>query len=165
MDDLSALRDQSFDIVHQPVSTCYVPDVGAVYREIARVLRDGGLYVSQHKQPVSLQVVGRSASDQYVVGVEYYQRGPIPRSRDTLYREPGAAEYLHRLDEIIGELCRTGFVIEDFREPYRADPKAAPGEFGHRGRFIPPYLRMKARRVPRETPGRESPAPAIWMPQ
>ena len=57
MDDLAMLADESFDIVHQPVSTCYVPDVSAVYCEVARVLRDGGLYISQHKQPVSLQIV------------------------------------------------------------------------------------------------------------
>ena len=55
MDDLSALAPASFDIVIQPVSTCYVPDVGDVYRQVARVLVAGGLYVSQHKQPASLQ--------------------------------------------------------------------------------------------------------------
>src|SRR5690606_20338280 len=51
MDDLTRFEAARFDIVHQPVSTCYVPDVEAVYREIARVLRDGGIYISQHKQP------------------------------------------------------------------------------------------------------------------
>ena len=55
MDDLSALADQSFDIVIHPVSTCYVPDIFPVYREVARVLCPGGIYVSQHKQPTSLQ--------------------------------------------------------------------------------------------------------------
>src|SRR5690606_21342991 len=33
MDDLSVLEDERFDIVHQPVSTCYVPEIAAVYRE------------------------------------------------------------------------------------------------------------------------------------
>ena len=36
MDDLSALRPASFEIVIHPVSTCYVSDVAAVYREVAR---------------------------------------------------------------------------------------------------------------------------------
>src|SRR5207249_2916543 len=36
MDDLSALADASFDLVVQPVSTCYVPDVLAVYCQVAR---------------------------------------------------------------------------------------------------------------------------------
>jgi ubiquinone/menaquinone biosynthesis C-methylase UbiE len=51
MDDLSALPADGFEIVIQPVSTCYVPDVAAVYREVARVTAAGGLYISQHKQP------------------------------------------------------------------------------------------------------------------
>src|SRR5690606_13615714 len=53
MDDLSAFEPSAFDVVIHPVSTCYVPSVLPVYREIARVLRPGGLYISQHKQPAS----------------------------------------------------------------------------------------------------------------
>lgn len=36
MDDLTMFADESFDIVHQPVSTCYVPDLKPVYAGIAR---------------------------------------------------------------------------------------------------------------------------------
>ena len=150
MDDLSPLEEASFDLIHQPVSTCYVPDIGRVYREIARVAKDDAIYISQHKQPTSLQVVRRDQRDHYVIGFEYYCEGkPLPPTADTSYREDGTVEYLHRLDQIIGELCRSGFVIEDLREPYRGDPNAPPGHFRHRGRYIPPYVRMKARRVPR----------------
>ena len=42
MDDLSMLANASFDLVSQPVSTCYVPNLAKVYDEIARVLRAGG---------------------------------------------------------------------------------------------------------------------------
>lgn len=161
MDDLSDLREASFDIVHQPVSTCYVPDILAVYAEIARVSRDGGLYISQHKQPASLQITHRTKRDRFVIGVEYYREGPLPATDDTSYREPGATEYLHRLDQILGGICKAGFVIEDVTEPCRADPQAAVTEFGYRGRFTPPYIRMKARRINRS--GDEQ-AAAIWTP-
>ncbi len=163
MDDLSLLRDESFDIAHQPVSTCYVPDIGKVYREVARVLRDGGLYISQHKAPTSLQISHRDAEDRYVVGVDYYHRGPLPRVEDDSYREPGATEHLHRWDQLVGELCRSGFVLEDLREPYRADESSPPGHFGHRGRFIAPYVRLKARRSPRGI-APSTTRPAIWTP-
>lgn len=53
MDNLSMFDPGSFEIVNQPVSTCYVPDVLPVYREVARVLVPGGLYISKHKQPTS----------------------------------------------------------------------------------------------------------------
>lgn len=162
MNDLSLLPDESFDLVHQPVSTCYVPDVNHVYAEVARVLRDGGLYISQHKQPTSLQITHRDAQDRYVVGIEYYHDGPLPRVEDDSYRETGATEYLHRWEDLIGGLCRAGFLLEDLREPRRAKPQSPPGHFGHRGRFVPPYVRLKARRLPRTR--REEPRPAIWVP-
>ncbi len=162
MDDLSMLHEQSFDIVHQPVSTCYVPDVSKVYREIARVTREGGIYISQHKQPTSLQIGGRDHRDRYVIGIEYYHEGPLPRTSDSSYREDGAVEYLHRWDQLVGELCRVGFVLEDLREPFRADKSAPPGHFRHRGQFVAPYVRLKARRLAHESI--DSPTSSIWTP-
>jgi SAM-dependent methyltransferase len=162
MDDLSPLAAASFDIVHQPVSTCYVPDLAAVYREIARVLRDEGLYISQHKQPTSLQIVGRDSRNQYIIGTSYYHQGPLPPATDESYREPGAVEFLHRWESIVGELCRAGFVIEDLREPFRGDPQATPGDYHHRGMFIAPYVRMKARRLKRDQ--ETAPAKVLWTP-
>ena len=162
MDDLSMLPESSFDIVHQPVSTCYVPSVEAVYHEVAKVLKDDGYYISQHKSPVSLQVTHRTPQHHYVIGREYYHEGPLPQCEDTSYREEGTMEYLHRYEQLIGGLCRAGFVIEDLVEPYRADKNAPVGHFRHRGRFIAPYVRMKARRLPRVA---SSPAsPKIWVP-
>ncbi|MFI4849177.1 MAG: class I SAM-dependent methyltransferase [Gimesia chilikensis] len=162
MDDLSMLHEAEFDIVHQPVSTCYVPDIEAVYREIARVLRPGGLYISQHKTPTSLQITHRDQQNRYVIGLEYYQQGALPKVEDRAYREDGATEYLHRWDQLVGGLCRTGFVIEDLREPLRADPSAPVGHFRYRGRFVAPYVRIKARRISEETGKRES--STLWVP-
>jgi SAM-dependent methyltransferase len=161
MDDLSALGDASFDIVHQPVSTCYVPDILAVFAEIARVCRPGGLYISQHKQPTSLQIVGRDAADRYVIGTRYYRSGALPVHDDTSYRERGTQEYLHRWEDLVGGLCRAGFVIEDLREPFRGDESAPVGHYKHRGLFTPPYVRLKARRI--AGPARAT-APTLWTP-
>ena len=164
MDDLSMLSEASFDIVHQPVSTCYVPDIVKVYRQIARVLRDGGLYISQHKQPTSLQVVDRDDENRYVIGLKYYHKGPLPVVPDKSYREGGTTEFLHRWEDLVGGLCREGFLLEDLREPYRGDEAAAPGHYRHRGLFIPPYIRMKARRLPRG-PQPANSAPTLWTPE
>jgi SAM-dependent methyltransferase len=162
MDDLP-LREESFDIVHQPVSTCYVPRVSDVYAEVARVIRGDGLYISQHKQPTSLQIVDRDAQDRYIVGIEYYHNDPLPEVADRSYREDGAREYLHRWENLVGGLCRAGFVIEDLTEPRRGDPQARPGHFRHRGRYVPPYVRIKARRI-REQRGSYWERSPIWTP-
>jgi SAM-dependent methyltransferase len=163
MDDLSMLPEARFDIVHQPVSTCYVPRIENTYREIARVLREGGLYISQHKQPASLQITHRSAEGQYVVGLEYYREGALPATEDESYREAGTLEYLHRWEQLVGGLCRAGFVLEDLTEPYRADRTSPVGHHGHRGRFLPPYVRLKARRVTRRDES-EQETGRLWVP-
>jgi SAM-dependent methyltransferase len=160
MDRLEALQNETFDIVHQPVSTCYVPEIVRVYEEVARVLRDGGLYISQHKQPTSLQIVGRDAADRYVLGTRYYRSGPLPPASDRSYREDGTQEFLHRWEDLVGGLCRAGFVLEDLREPYRGDETAEVGHYKHRGLFTPPYVRMKARRLARTA----APRSTIWTP-
>ncbi len=162
MDDLSMLGAATFDLVHQPVSTCYVPKLVPVFGEIARVLRSGGLYIRQHKQPTSLQVTHRDVKDRYVLGIEYYQSGALPQVPDCSYRESGAVEYLHSWEALVGELCRTGFVLEDLSEPNRSDREAAPGHFAHRSRYVPPYVRLKARRQEREAA--PSAPKIIWEP-
>jgi SAM-dependent methyltransferase len=153
MDHLEMLSNDSFAIVIHPVSSCYLPDVAPVFREVARVLQTGGIYISQHKSPVSLQASYEvDAHSTYRLEQTYYRNESIPFTGDPTptsrrLRERGAVEYLHRLEQLIGGICRAGMVIEDFVEPVHADESAEVGSFGHRARFIAPYLRIKARKV------------------
>jgi len=146
MDTLPMLDAGEFDIVIQPVSTCYVADVGPVFREVARVTRPGGLYISQHKTPTSLQAETRPEGEGYCLGEPYYREGPLPAAQPCRTREPGTLEFLHRWEELIGGICRAGFSVEDLVEPLHAKPQAAVGTFGHRSQFVAPYVRVKARR-------------------
>ena len=159
MDDLSGLASGRFDVVSQPVSTCYLPNLADVYREAARVTAAGGVYVSQHKQPISLSATLAPREQGYVVEEPYYRRGPLPSVSGGKHREEGTLEYLHRLEEILGGLCRAGFVVEDVLEPVHADADAPPGSFGHRSRYVPPYLRIKARRI-----GTAAATPSLYVP-
>ena len=148
MDDLSMLPRGGFDIVIQPVSTCYVPEIGIVYEQVASVLAAGGTYISQHKQPTSLQVADRPTAEGYVLREPYYRTGALSQSdKPSRLRETGTLEYLHRWEQIVGLMCRAGFVIEDLLEPCHAQPDAAIGTFGYRGQFVAPYVRIKARRL------------------
>ncbi|TWT46438.1 class I SAM-dependent methyltransferase [Botrimarina hoheduenensis] len=148
MNDLGELPAGSFDAVAQPVSTCYVPDVLPVYAQVARVLRDDGLYVSQHKSPTSLQAAAHATPQGVLLKTSYYHSGPLPAAGPCRTREPGTLEFLHRWQTLIGGLCRAGFVIEDLLEPSHA---AEPGDHGIRSRYVAPYVRLFARRVARDT--------------
>ncbi|MEM7454561.1 MAG: class I SAM-dependent methyltransferase [Planctomycetota bacterium] len=147
MDDLRVLSDGEFDIVIHPVSTCYVPDLRPVYLEVSRVLRAGGIYVSQHKQPASLQATVKPETGAYRIVFECGSGQPLPVSNDgNLIREDGTLEWAHSLEMLLGTMCRAGLTIEDIVEPQHAKKDAATGSFGHRARFVPPYVRVKARK-------------------
>ena len=53
MTDLSVFDADSFDIVVQPVSICYVPYVLPVYKEVYRILKQGGIYSVSHVNPAT----------------------------------------------------------------------------------------------------------------
>lgn len=164
MEELPMLQDGEFDIVIHPVSTCYVPDVAPVFAEVARVTRAGGIYISQHKQPASLQSSIEPHRDGYSIEHTYYRTLPVPApssasASSRRLREQGAVEFLHRWEQLIGGICRSGFVIEDLSEPMHAKSDAARGTFSERAKFVPPYVRIKARR--QRAGGAE---PALWVP-
>ncbi len=153
MDDLSMFLPGEFDLVVQPVSSCYIRNIAPLYREVARVLAVDGIYISQHKQPTSLQTaVEPNAAGRYELIEPYYRAGALPEVTGSPHREPGTLEYLHRWQELVGGLCAVGFVIEDLREPLHAKSDAEVGSFGHRSQYVAPYVRIKARRVAKNLP-------------
>jgi len=148
MDDLSMLGVGRFDLVIHPVSTCYLPDVGRVFREVARVTKPGGLYVSQHKSPASLQAgLLPGAAGRYELIHPLSRTAPLPAEPPSRLREAGTQEFVHSLSALLRGICAAGFAIEDFCEPDHRQPGAAAGSFAHRAEFLPPYLRILARRA------------------
>jgi len=148
MCNLRSLQDGEFDLVVHPVSTCYVSQVPEVFQEVARVLRIGGLYISQHKQPINLQASLLPVAGKYVIERPAKTGGIAdPSVQASRLREPGTREVIHSLQTILGGICRAGFVIEDFAEPQHGKIEQHPGTFGHRCAFQPPYIRIKTRRV------------------
>lgn len=178
MESMPMLVSGEFDLIVQPVSTCYVPSLQPVFSEVARLLRPAGLYISQHKQPVSLQsTIERNSQGRFELVAGYYRNDPVPPpARMTAaaqrLREHGSQEYLHRWEQLIGGLCRAGFVIEDLIEPMHARGDAEPSSFADRACFIAPYVRLKARRrishgpAANGTPSGDTlpPRSALWLP-
>ncbi|AMV33038.1 ubiquinone/menaquinone biosynthesis methyltransferase [Pirellula sp. SH-Sr6A] len=148
MVSMPMLRDNEFDLVVHPVSTCYVQNIRSVFLEVARVLRGGGLYVSQHKSPFNLQTSLSTDRGRYWIEteVEAVAKKLEPGQISSL-RESHSQEYAHSLESILGGICRSGMLIEDLSEPEHANPSAAPDTPSHRARFVPPYIRIKARRA------------------
>ncbi len=147
MVDMPMLRDAEFDLVIQPVSTCYVSNVSRVFVEVSRILKPNGLYVSQHKQPINLQASLRTRAGKYVIDTEIGEVAESARPDEpSPLREPSTQEFAHSLESILGGICRNGMVIEDLHEPNHAKQESLADTMGHRSRFVPPYLRIKARK-------------------
>lgn len=169
MEKMPMLADGEFDLVIHPVSTCYVPQVAPVFAEVARIVRAGGLYVSQHKQPASLQTsMTRGTDGCYGLSHAYYRNSPVPpptiqTNAARRLREAGATEYLHRWEQLIGGICRSGFAIEDLIEPMHAKKDAEANSFADRAHFVAPYVRIKARKISNHH-STEKPSSAIWLP-
>lgn len=147
MTSMPMLCDGEFDLVIHPVSTCYVRDVLPIYREVARVLRPGGLYISQHKSPTNLQTSLQPRAGHYVIEHPVGSTAPVtPTQEPSRLREPGTQEFAHSLESLLGGICRAGMLIEDLVEPRHGKPDQPLGSFAHRCYFVPPYLRVKARK-------------------
>jgi SAM-dependent methyltransferase len=150
--DLSILHGSRFDLVYQPISACYVPDVEELFRQVAAVLAPGGWYDVEHWNPVHVQLAGLGAwQNGYVV--ERPQGTGVP-SIWTSETEGAQAEqitcwhFVHSLHDLIGGLCRNGFVVQRLRERPRGDPLAAPGSHEHLSAYLPAFMRVLAQRVP-----------------
>lgn len=138
MRDLSVIEDASFDLVYG-TAICYVPDARQVYREVARMLRVGGLYRTDWWQPA----IGVMAWD----GTGY--RVAVPYCERITHREDGAIEFRHYMDDIFGGLVEAGLSVrqvEDLSRDVRPDPEAPPGSWAHELAYVGGYFCVVARK-------------------
>ncbi len=147
--DLSILQGRRFDLVYQPISACYVPDVDRLYHEVAAVLEPGAWYDAEFWNPVHVQLADCGA---WVDGAYVIERphgsSPIPwigGTDDYPDEEILCWHYAHPLHDLLGGLCRAGFSIRQLCERTGADLGAPPGSHAHLAAYLPPFFRVLAR--------------------
>jgi SAM-dependent methyltransferase len=139
MRDLSAFPGASFDLVFNPVSNVFCPDLAPVWREAFRVLRPGGILLTGFLNPdlFIFDEPSLDERDQLVVS------HPLPFStldldeaeRLSIYGD-GPIEYSHSLTSQIGGQLAAGFILTHLAEaPFHAGVTARylPGYFATRG--------------------------------
>jgi SAM-dependent methyltransferase len=120
--DLSILADESFGVVFNPVSTVFMPDVRAVWKECYRVLRQGGVLMAGFMNPVHY-IFDLYKADEGILevahSIPYSDLTSIPKEYlDELVENGLPLEFGHSLTDLLGGQCATGFVITDLYEDY-----------------------------------------------
>ncbi|MCK4758187.1 MAG: class I SAM-dependent methyltransferase [Thermoplasmata archaeon] len=129
MRDLSCFPAESFDMVYHPISLCYVPSLEEIYRQVARVLKPGGLYRVGHGNPAFWYVEEDSWD-----GKGYRITSPI--EGDT---EDYGVQFRHDFSDIFNNLVESGFVIKSVHQDPRhlvKEPVDEPGSYEHMHYYV-----------------------------
>ncbi len=154
MRDLSVLNRASFDLIWHAFSINFVPDVQPVFREVARVIRDPGLYRLEWANPFVMGLdeddwtgTGYPLSRPYVNGAEIVLADPawtVDDGTGSQQRIPGPREFRHTLSAVINGLLQHGLLLLGIWEERSQAPDAAPGTWDHFTAIAPPWLTVWA---------------------
>ena len=149
MRDLSMFADDAFDIVWQPYSLNYCPEVGPVFREASRVLRAGGLYYLTFANPFA------HALDNDWDGSGYRLRGLCTDGEDinhynptwevtqpdgTIITLPRPHEFRHTLSTVMNTMAQNGFIYLHLTEWMRDEAPLLTGSWPHFTQCAPPWF-------------------------
>jgi SAM-dependent methyltransferase len=158
MRDLSAFADRSFDLVYQPYSINFVPDVRPVIKEVARVIRPGSLYRIDWHNPFTQtldeeQFTGEGwiLKHEYVDGRflgDLFPHWTVEDENGICQPIPAPRAYVHTLSTMVNTLAGNGFVILNLAEWFSERLDRKPGGWYHFTHVAPPYLQVWTRYRP-----------------
>jgi len=126
MTDMAVFQDESFDLVVNPVSNLFVPNIWPVWVEAHRVLRPGGTLIAGFMNPV-FYIFDRQLMDNQGIlevrhSIPYSDLVALPQDElAELIRHGWPLEFGHSLEDQIGNQLSIGFCLTGFYEDY--DPR------------------------------------------
>lgn len=144
MRDLSAFADGSFDLVFNPCSVCFVPEVRPVWREVFRVLRDGGAFMGGFVDPATF-LFDETLAERGELVVRHrlpYSdlQSLTPEERAALEKAGQPMTFSHSLGDILGGQIDAGFALTGFYEDAWPEKPLS--------RFFPGFLATRATKPP-----------------
>ena len=125
MDNLSVFSKESFDIVINPISTCYIDDVRQVYKEIYRVLKIGGCFITGFVNPVFYALNhdhDKIKEMKLIYSIPYSDIKSLSQKEiEKVIKDKGSLEFGHSLSDLIGGQTDLGFIIVKFCELFWKD--------------------------------------------
>lgn len=151
MRDLSCFGNDSFDIVWHPYSLTFVPDSRAVFHEVSRILKEGGLYHLMCANPFFSGLTHNDWNGEgYTLKLPYEDEAMITYpDQEWVYDQSQTAskiqeprEYRQSLSRITNGLIREGFLLAHFSEIKSDDSESLPGSWGHFANIAPPWIQF-----------------------
>lgn len=125
MRDLSAFPEASFDLVVNPCSLTFVPDIRPVFREVARVLRPGGRFFAGFVHAFSYvfdEEAGKAGRVEARHVLPYSDEKCLPPAEfEKLLADREALIFSHGLEETIGGQLAAGLQLRDLYEDAHDD--------------------------------------------
>ncbi len=117
MADLSVFQDETFDLVLNPVSICFIPDVRPVWKECYRVLRRGGGLITGFVQPQTYCLDQRDGRYFLRFSLPYSDVANLnPEERAWRFGVDSPLEFGHTFTYLIGGQLAAGLHLVDLFE-------------------------------------------------
>lgn len=133
MADLSAFKDESFDLIVHPCSNCFVPDLHPVWREAFRVLRSGGRLMTGFTNPIRFIFDDSELQKGNLVvrhKIPYSDTESLTESELQQFTEQNEPIiYGHSLSDQINGQLKAGFQLIGFYEDDWAEEKDALSKY------------------------------------
>lgn len=122
MQNLSMFKENTFDMIYNPTSTCFINDVQTTYNECYRILKVGGTLLTSATNP-ALYMFDEKKELQGKLKIKY----TIPYSDikslsgkkiSKMKEKHDTFEFSHTWDILLGGLFKAGFIVEDMYSDY-----------------------------------------------
>ena len=105
--------DGGFDLIFHPVSNCYVEEVVPIFRECARILKDGGILLAGLDNGMNFMF---DEEERVLVNSLPFHPLKNPEQMKELADLDDGVQFSHTLEEQIGGQLQAGLILTDLME-------------------------------------------------
>lgn len=117
MRDLSCFEDNTFDLVYNPTSSCYIDNVRVMYEHVHRIVKGGCYFLTSITNP-ALYLFDEQKALKNKLKIKYtipYSglKSPKKRQVERMLKSNKTIEFSHTLNDLLGGITDSGFLIQD----------------------------------------------------
>ena len=141
--DLAILPADNVDVVISTMAFHYVDDLSRVFRQVHRVLRNGGTFVFSTMHPFN-DLFKKTTSGDTTIAYSHYESGAIVEARPS---GSPLRRYHHSFSDIYNGLTRSGFAVDNVIEPEPLWKAPKSIDWNDLYNKIPPVLIIRAHNI------------------